>query len=58
MAVLNNNIYDNMQSMIDFSMNDRSGDGNMMLNDPGINEQRRLNIHIILATDNVIDKVL
>ena len=32
-----------MQSMIDFFMNDRSGDGNMMLNELGIDEQRRLN---------------
>ena len=59
MAVLTNNTYDDMESMIDFFMNDRSGDRNVMLNELGIDEQRRLkcNAHIILATDNTIDKV-
>ena len=59
MAILTGNSYDEMFSMIDFFMNDRSSDGNTMLDDLGVEEMKRLkcNAHILLASDVAIDKV-
>ena len=55
MTLITNNTYDDMQSMIELFMNDRSGDGNVMHNELGIDEQRRLkHTH---NPDNAIDKV-
>ena len=60
MAIVTNNSYDEMKSMINFFMNDRAGDGDKMLDVLGISEEKRLkcNAHILLAIDNAIDKVL
>ena len=55
MTLITNNTYDDMQSMIELFMNDRSGDGNVMHNELGIDEQQRLkHTH---NPDNAIDKV-
>ena len=53
MAILTDNSYEEMFEMIDFFMNDRAGDGDTMLSDLGVKEERRLkcNAHILLAVD-------
>ena len=59
MAVLTENTYKDMFSMIDFFMNDRAGDGETMLDALGVEDRKRLkcNAHIILVSDVSIDKV-
>ena len=59
MTILSGNDYEDMKGFIDFFMNDRSGDGNIMLDELEIEEDKRLkcNAHIILATDVAVDKV-
>ena len=60
MAVLTDNSYKEMEDMIDFFMTDRAGDADTMLNELGIEEERRLkcNAHILLAVDNAMDTML
>ena len=59
MAILSGVTYEEMIGYIDFFMNDRSGDGEVMLNELGIDEKKRLkcNAHVVLATDVALDKV-
>ena len=42
MTVITNNTYDDIQLMIDFFMNDGSGDANLKLNEQGINEKTKI----------------
>ena len=59
MAVLCSVQYEEMTDFIDFYMNDRAGDSDTMLDELGVEEDRRLkcNAHCILCIQNAIDKV-
>ena len=60
LAVLCDVQYEEMIDFIDFFMNDRAGDSDVMLDQLGIEETKRLkcNAHVILCIQNAIDKVL
>ena len=57
MAVVTNNSFDDMKSMIDFFMTDHAGDADVMLDTLEVEPKRRLkcNAHVLLASDNAID---
>ena len=59
MAVLTNNTYREMLSLVDFFMTDRDGSSDKMLDELDVSPSRRLkcNAHVLLATDVAIDKV-
>ena len=59
MAILTDNSFEDMISMIDYFMHDRAGDGDKMLDEFGIDPEKRLkcNAHILLCVDNALDKV-
>ena len=51
---------DDVISQIDFWMSDRSADGDVLLNDLGVEDNKRLkcNAHVILTIDDAIDYVM
>ena len=59
MAVLTGNTYEDMKDMVDYFMNDRSGDGDIMLDEIGVDKDKRLkcSAHVILTVEVAQDKV-
>ena len=59
MAVLCSVKFEEMTDFIDFYINDRAGDGDIMLDELEVSEEKRLkcNAHCILCIQNAVDKV-
>ena len=59
MAVLTKNTYEDMKGMVDYFMNDRSGDGEIMLDELGVDRNKRLkcSAHVLLTIEVAQDKV-
>ena len=59
MSVLTNNTYHEILAMVDFFMTDRAGDSDVMLDELGVADKKRLkcNAHVLLAVDGALDKV-
>ena len=59
LAVLSDTTVDEVKESIDFWMTDRAGDCNVMLEQLGVKEQKKLkcNARVILGADNATDKV-
>ena len=58
MAVLCGVQFEEMIQFVDFFMNDRAGDSDVMLDQLGVGEDQRLkcNAHVILCIQNAMDK--
>ena len=59
MAILTNNTYRGILDQFQYFMTDRAGDSDVMLDELGIDESKRLkcNAHVLLAVDVALDKV-
>jgi len=59
LAVLSDTKVDEVKESIDFWMTDRAGDWNVMLDQLGVKEEKKLKCtaHVILGADNATDKV-
>ena len=59
MAILTSNNYEDMAGMIDYFMNDRAGDGELMLDELDVGKKKRLkcNANPLLCVENALNKV-